>query len=100
MLIGALIAHYPHAAHGGQQHGACLPNLVVEAHFNLSIVHVGRHSGSQDAACLFACQACSVLTQIADEDVVSLLNDLYFLACYVAEYANSQSRSGEWMAGY
>ena len=30
MLIGALVAHNAHTAHGGQKHCACLPNLVVE----------------------------------------------------------------------
>ena len=45
MLVGALVAHDSHTAHGGEQDCACLPYLVVEAYLDLAVGHCGGHSG-------------------------------------------------------
>ena len=54
MLVGALVAHNANTAHGGQEHCACLPNLVVERYLYLAVGHLGGHSRCQHLAGIFA----------------------------------------------
>jgi hypothetical protein len=69
VLVGALIAHHAHAAHG-QEDGPGLPHLVVEA----------------------------LVLQALDEDVVHLLQQGHLLLGDVAQDADGQARPREGMA--
>ncbi len=99
MLVGALVAHDTHAADGGEQDGTGLPYLVVERHFDGAVLHVGRHAGSQHLAGFLAREAYLILTQAADVDVVSILQDAYFLGGDVTEDADGESGTWEGMTG-
>ena len=76
VLVGALVAHYADAADSGEEHGAGLPNLVVER------------------LAVFA----NVVVHVLDIYVVGVLQYAHFLARYVAEYAYGQAGAGEWVA--
>lgn len=73
LLVSTFITHHANAANSREQYRACLPYLVVERHFYLSICHSGRNAGSQNPASLFARQAYLVVAQTADVDIISIL---------------------------
>ena len=99
MLVGALVAHHTHAAHGGEQNGARLPYLVVERHLYLAVLHVGGNTGGQHAAGLLAGEFHFIVAQTIDVDMVGFLQHTHLLGCDVAQDAHGQARSGEGMAG-
>ena len=54
VLVGALVAHHANAADIAEEDGSCLPNLVLDRHFDLAVLHVGWHTCCKHATCLFS----------------------------------------------
>ena len=75
MLVCTLVTHNAYATDSGQQDRSGLPNLIVERHLYLAILHIGRYSGSQDTTCFFTRKANFIVAQAADIDVVGILKN-------------------------
>ena len=76
VLVGTLITHHTYRADSREQYGTSLPNLIVERYLNLTILHISRNTGSQDAASFLTTQLHLVLTQATDIDLQDA-DDIY-----------------------
>ena len=79
MLIGALIAHHTHAADLTEQDDTCLPDLIVQRHLNVPILHISRNAGSQDLTSLLATEFHLILPESSDIDIICILQDTNLL---------------------
>ena len=79
MLIGTLIAHHTDTTDGGEQDGTSLPDLIIERHLDGTVLHIGRHAGSQDLAGLFARELHLVVAQTFYINIIGILQDSYLL---------------------
>ena len=99
MLIGTLIAHHTHTANRREENSTCLPDLVVERNLDLAILHISRNTSGQHLASLFATQLHLVITQSANIDIISILQDTYLLRRDIAQDTHSQTRTREGVTG-
>ena len=97
MLVCALVAHYAYRAYCREEHGASLPDLIVERNLNLTVLHVGGNAGCKYAACVLTGEANLIVAQATDVDIVSVLKDAYLLGSDVAKDTYGKTRSGERM---
>ena len=75
-----------------------MPNLIVERHLNLTILHVSRDTSGEHASSLFARELDLVLTQTTNVDVIGILQNTDFLGSDVSQDTDSKTWTWERMA--
>ena len=99
MLIGAFISHYTDTADGREKDDTSLPDLIVERNLDVSVLHIGRYTSSQDFASLFTTKFYLILSKSSDIDIIRILQNTNLIWGDVAQDADGKTRTWEGVAG-